>query len=766
MFANEVRKKFLDFFKKKGHKIIPSSSLVPRDDTSLLFSSAGMNQFKEYFLHPSCELKRAASCQKCLRTTDIEKVGQTAGHHTFFEMLGNFSFADYFKNEAIEWAWEFLTSVLNISEEKLWISVFKEDEETYQIWEKKIGISKQKIKRFAGKENFWPSNALKQGPDGPCGPCSEIFYDWGEEFSCGKNCSLNCNCGRFIEIWNLVFTQFNRENGKVAELENKNVDTGMGLERISTVLQGLKNDFDTELFKPIIDSLSAISQQLPANSSYIIADYIRAVVFTIADGVVPGNEKQGYVVRKLVRKMARLGRSLKIKSPFIYSLVPSVVNIAQNTYPELAKEQERIKEIIKIEEEKFKQTINKATAILNTKIDIDEKVAFELYDTYGLPYEDAKNLVFQKGIKLDKEKFIQYMEEQRQRSRKKSEFKKQIFEETKGKEYAKAKGVPLPGVWGEEEIDVARNHTSTHILQSVLREILGKHIKQAGSIIFPTYFHFDFTHSKPLSDDELEKIEKKVNDRILRNDLVKREKMSKQEAIKKGAIGLFEEKYKEKVTIVSIGNSKEFCAGVHVKNTGEIGLFKIVKQSSIGAGVRRIEAVSGRFAYLLVKKQEKNIKQISSLFSTSLEEITKKAIIVIDEIKELKRKNEKLKRKLFNYYSEDLLKQKDGTIIVHQFSDFDFSELRQISDILKNKLNSAVIALASVKDSKIYFLMSVSKDLSATVHCGQIIKEIVQQMDGKGGGKADFAQGSAKEIKKLPEALKIWKEIIKKKVKM
>ncbi len=778
MTANEIRKKFLDFFAQRGHKIFPSSSLLPQNDPSLLFTSAGMNQFKQYLLHPPshsplgeaegvgeagppADLKRAASCQKCLRTADIEEVGRVAGHHTFFEMLGNFSFGDYSKKEAIEWAWEFLTSELNIPAKKLWISVFEEDKESERIWKEKIGVPEQKIKKFGQKENFWPSNALEDGPDGPCGPCSEIFYDWGE----------GASCGRFIEVWNLVFTQFNRNKGKIEKLKNKNVDTGMGMERLTAVMQGVKNDFETDLFKPIVDSLPKTENRKPNTAHYIIADYIRAVVFAIADGAIPGNEREGYVIRKLIRKAAGLGRDLKIESPFLYNLVPAVVKLAKEVYPEVRQEEQRIKETIKDEEEKFTQTVNKAKAILETKRAVDEKTAFELYDTYGLPYEEIENLVSKKGIKLDKQKFARYIEEQRQRSREKSGFNREIFtarlasrakREGDVKEKAKKQGLPLAEVWDEEEIDVARNHTATHILQSVLREILGKHIKQAGSIIFPTYFHFDFTHPRGLSKDELTKVEEMVNNRILKNDSVGRELMSKQKAIESGAIGLFEEKYGKEVSVVSIGDySKEFCGGVHLRNTGEIGLFRIVKESSVAAGIRRIEAVSGKFAYQSIKKEGREIEQLARIFSISSKKIIEKAKDIIDQLKESKKKNERLKRELFCYYAKEF---SAGNIIIHQFPGFDFPELRQIADVLRKKIDSEVIGLASVKDNKIYLIMTACKDSSGKIHCGQVINEIAERLDGKGGGRADFAQATARNIEKLPEVLNIWKETIRSKL--
>ncbi|MCD6094229.1 MAG: alanine--tRNA ligase [Candidatus Omnitrophica bacterium] len=761
--ANEIREKFLSFFKEKGHKIFPSSSLLPQDDPSLLFTSAGMNQFKEFFLHPPEDLKRAASCQKCLRTADIEEVGRVPGHHTFFEMLGNFSFGDYYKEEAIEWAWEFLTSKLRLPAEKLWVSVFEDDEESAQIWKKKIGLPEERIKKFGSRENFWPSNALEEGPDGPCGPCSEIFYDWG---AAGQQGREKFSPDNSIEVWNLVFTQFNRDKGRIEELKNKNVDTGMGLERLTAVLQGVRNDFETDLFKPIVKSLPAPPTSYPLPAHYIIADYIRAVVFAIADGAIPANEREGYVIRKLIRKAASLGRDLKIESPFLYNLVPVVVKLAEGVYPEVKEAEKRIKETIKEEEAKFIQTINRAISILDNKKDINEKTAFELYDTYGLPYEEIENLVSQRGIELNRQKFIQYVEKQRQRSREKSVFNKQIFTKQDEKERAKKQGLPLPGVWGEEEIDVARNHTATHILQSVLREILGRHIRQAGSIIFPAYFHFDFTHPRGLTREELTKVEEMVNNRILNNDPVERELMPKQKAIEAGAIGLFEEKYGEEVQVVSIGNySKEFCGGVHVRRTGEIGLFKIIKESSVAAGIRRIEAISGRFVYQLIKEEEDTIEELAQIFSASRKKIIEKAKDITQQLKEWKKRNERLKRELFGYYAKDIFasldQEKVRDVVIHQFFGFDFPELREISDVLRKKIDSDVIGLASVKDNKIYLIMTTTRDLSGKIHCGQVINEIAEQLDGRGGGRADFAQATAKDINKLPEVLKIWEERVR-----
>ncbi|RKY39383.1 MAG: alanine--tRNA ligase [Candidatus Omnitrophota bacterium] len=752
MIADEIRERFLRFFEKRGHKVFPSSSLLPKDDPSLLFTSAGMNQFKEYFLHPPSEFRRATSCQKCLRTADIEEVGRSLGHHTFFEMLGNFSFGDYFKEEAIEWAWEFLTSELKIAPERLLVSVFKEDEESYQIWRKKIGISEERIKRFGEKENFWPSNALKEGPDGPCGPCSEIFYDWGEgSFE-----------ERFTEIWNLVFTQFNRKEGKIEKLKNRNVDTGMGLERISALIEGVKDDFESEVFKPIIKSILSLrssDRPLLRYNVNVIADHLRAIVFAIADGVIPANEREGYIIRKLIRKTEYLGKQISLPNPFLYRLISPVVELSKNAYPLLKEEEGRIKEIVKEEEERFLRTMERAKTILEGEKVIDEQTAFKLYDTYGLPYEEIETLILPRGVRLDKSKFMSYVEEQRRRSRASSLFKEEIFAKMDEKEKARKKGLPIEGVWGEEEVDVARNHTATHLLHSVLREMLGENVRQAGSIIFPHYFHFDFTHSKTLSEEELEEIERRINERILRDDRVEKKVMDKEKALAEGAIGFFEEKYEKEVVVVSIGDySKELCKGVHVRATGEIGLFKITKEGSIGAGVRRIEALTGRFAYKWIKEQERKVKELSRLLSTSPEKIVARVKEISEQVKKVKKKNERLRKELFSYYARDLDERE--RVVVRKFSDLDLPELRELSDVFKQKIREGAIGLLSLKDRKLY-LMMVSKGLRGRIHCGNLIAELCKEIGGKGGGKEEFAQGYIEEGKGVEKVLTLWKEKIR-----
>ena len=677
MNTDTLRQKYLDFFAAKGHKVIASSSLVPADDPTLLFTCAGMNQFKNEFLGRVSDFRRAVTCQRCLRTDDLDKVGQTASHHTFFEMLGNFSFGSYFKEEAIAWAWEFLTGELKLNPDSLWVSVYQDDEEAFNIWRTKIGISEEKIVRLGAKDNFWPANAIEDGPNGPCGPCSEIFFDYGKDSDCKrKECSPGCSCGRFVEIWNLVFTQFNRKDKGILEpLPNKNIDTGMGLERMASVMQGVKSNFEIDIFKPIIQTIldyrpSTIDYR-PINS---IADHIRAIVFAIYDGVIPSNEQRGYVVRKLIRKAEFHGLSLGIKEPFLRKLVPAVSKIFDPAYPELTAKSAYIAEIILNEEKAFTSTLSDAPRILENEFKSQEnretrsgETAFKLHDTYGIPLEITISWAKENGFEINEEAFNRCLKEQQERSKKSSKLSASVFSgealdlklppteflgyhslsldaakilkiikdgipqaevsqgdhcriildktpfyaESGGQAADQGKILNAENVFLVEDVQkngkiylhcgrvisgkfkeqdtvrpqtdaalrqaIARAHTATHILQSALRHILGAQIQQAGSLVSPDRLRFDFNHLQKISPEELKQIEDLVIKNILRALEVKVQETSLAQAKETGALAFFGDKYEENVRVVEIGDfSRELCAGTHLKNSANVGVFKII----------------------------------------------------------------------------------------------------------------------------------------------------------------------------------------------
>ena len=859
MKAKDIRRKFLEFFKSKKHEVVPSDSLVPKADPTLLFTSAGMNRFKEQFLGHNVAYKRACSSQKCLRTADLDKVGKTPSHHTFFEMLGNFSFGDYFKKEAIEWAWEFMTKVLGIKEEKLWVSVYAEDDESYKIWRDVIKIPVKKIVELGAKENFWPSDAPKEGPNGPCGPCTEIFYDWGEKTGCGKKtCNPSCDCGRFMEVWNLVFTQFDRKDGgKLDSLPNKNIDTGMGLERIASVMQGVKTNFETDLFAPIIEGIKKYCPAVKTRDANTIADHIRAAAFAIADGVAPSNEERGYVIRKLIRRAyIRSGQD----KPFLYNIVPRVAEITRDVYPELVTKREEISLIVKEEEERFGHTLSLAMPILNEglaaakgKILSGEKI-FKLVDTYGLPFEVIENKAKKSKVKIDIKAYERLMEERKAISRKKSKLADNIFSLDVFKQYA-PEGIPFSNdiplkariafmttmqgrddIGGAEVIatranegdivriitnpqsdncyteaggqvgdagtikgengtvkitntrkednrvfhigkvvdgsiaegdlvtveintqrkqDIAKNHTATHLLHSALREVLGEHVHQAGSLVEENRLRFDFTHMKKLTDREIERVERLVNERIKKATPVRKEEKSLEEAKAEGAIALFVDKYQDRVRVVSVGEfSKEVCGGTHVENTKDIGLFKIIRESSVASGIRRIEAVTAGKAKVWMEESEKRKAK------------SEKALKRKEEEKKLAR--EKLKAAVTE--ADPVIKKAEivkGTkIIAEEIKGADIGILRKLCDAIKLKEKSLFIALAGERDGKAGLVLSISKDLvSRGLDASRIIKEIAKPINGSGGGRPDFGQAGGKNPSGLSEALSLAKKIAKDKVR-
>ena len=853
MRSSEIRRKFLEFFKSKGHEIVPSDTLVPKDDPTLLFTSAGMNQFKEQFMGRNITYRRAASCQKCLRTGDLENVGRTSGHHTFFEMLGNFSFGDYFKKEACVWAWEFMTEALNLSKEKLWVSIYEDDDEAYKIWLELVKVPKKRIVKFGAKKNFWPSNAPTEGPNGPCGPCSEIFYDWGKGTGCGKkSCNPSCDCGRFVEVWNLVFTQFSRMGkNKLQPLPNRNIDTGMGLERITAVMQGVKTNFETDLFKPIIDELTTHALRLTTNNLNTIADHIRAATFAICDGVSPSNEFRGYVVRKLIRRAYLLSKTNKA---FLYNIVPKIVKIMQDTYPELKSRREDITLVVKGEEEKFQNTLFASLPKLEELIEefrkqrkIPGEQIFKLVDTYGLPLEVIEKRTAKAKYKLDIKGYEECMENQRYRSRDKSKIESNIFVKDRFKKapmpkyskddplkhaeivYLVPAGSKEPsnqvlsgervevltspqsaifytGAGGqvgdsgivkseldgsatrilntykevggrvihdcisegqlalgikvtvelnkERKKEIAKNHTATHLLQAALRKVLGEHVRQAGSLVDDKHLRFDFRHMKKLSERELERVENLVNEKIQEAIAIKRQEKTRKEAEKEGAIALFGEKYGDKVRVVAVSDySKELCGGTHVDNTNEIGMFKIIRESSIAAGIRRIEALTGDAAGQWTEENKK--------LKLKNEKLKEKK----DQEKKLEKERLKDTKKNIDSIIKKALLIEGAKIITEEIENANMNILRRLSADIRNKEKSAFIMLAGEQRGKVFIVLSITDDLvNKGMDARLMIKEIAKGIGGSGGGRKDFAQAGGKDASGIKQALEKAKEIFRSKI--
>ncbi|MFH1062379.1 MAG: alanine--tRNA ligase [Candidatus Omnitrophota bacterium] len=887
MTSNQVRQKFLDFFKSKGHKIISSDTLVPQNDPSVLFTSAGMNQFKQQFMGNITDFRRAASSQKCMRTADLVNVGISPTHHTFFEMLGNFSFGDYFKPEAILWAWEFITQELNLPKDKIWVSVHNSDNEAYAIWLNQVKIDKNKIVKLGDKDNFWPANAPKDGPNGPCGPCSEIFYDWGEEFGCkDPACSPACDCKRFSEIWNLVFTQFDRQSdGSLIALPSKNIDTGMGLERITSVVQNARENYSTDLFAPIIAAILELLKrknivpdaQWRDTKAKAVADHIRAACFAIADGVVPSNETRGYVIRKLIRRSIMNLKAVGIKAPLCYGVVNTIGIVMEQQYPEIKRKQQTIAGIMQKEEEMFWKILDercednelqfKAYA-KNPQADITAaNIAFNQYDTYGVPLEISKENAQKYGLKILDEDFEVLMDEQRERSRCATQISSEIFAKSigplindlasvfTGYEELTTQAKVIALVQGEKLMDAvdskdnnncvdvildktpfyvesggqiadkgkillkngfidiikiekvnnailhrgqvhngcikindlvtaevmtkdrcatARNHTATHLLQYGLRQILGEHIEQSGSAVSAEKLRFDFSHLKALKKQTIDKIENLVNELIWENLTVQTEVMNIEQAKKSGALAFFGDKYGDTVRVVSIlglPQAKEFCGGTHAQATGQIGLFKIISESSIAQGIRRIEAVTSRAAFDLVKHQQNLIEQISDLFKTDADKLVEAAEKTIKHLKEQEKEIRSLKMgSLSNDLSGILasaVKINQVSVIIKQFADYDVNALRKMNDSLKTKADPMISVLGSTLGSKPMFLVGVSSSLvNKGIDAVQIIKEVSAIAGGSGGGKKELAQAGAKDALGLSaamdQALKIVEKFINK----
>lgn len=860
MTGNEIRKSFVDFFKSKEHKHFESASLIP-DDKSLLLTVAGMVPFKPFFLgEKEAPFPRITTYQKCIRTNDLENVGRTPRHHTFFEMLGNFSFGDYFKKEAIEWSWEYITKVLKLDPERLYVSVYKTDDEAYEIWNKEIGVPEDRIVRLGEEDNWWAA-----GPVGSCGPCSEIYYDTQ---NMGKNNEeINCKPGdegdRFLEIWNLVFTEWNRlEDGSLVPLPEKNIDTGAGLERIASVVQKKDNNFETDIFMPIIKGIEKvldIKKEEFEITVKVIADHIRASVFLIADGVLPSNEGRGYILRKIIRRAFGAGIVAKQKLDitkddlFLYKLVPYVVENMKEAYPELVEKQEYIEKVLRLEQERFALTLKNGIEMLTEEIEKMDKegikklsadASFKLYDTFGLPFELTELILENQGYEVSEEEFNQKLEEQVKRSKNsrvtvsdmiKDDFIDKFFEEHGKTEFtgyekfkdegkilhiAKSEGISgyevifdrtpfyaesggqvadtgiitsgefegkvvnvvkkhdvfihqveivkgiAPAVGAEVKMkidadrrkDIQRNHTATHILHKVLRENLGTHVEQSGSLVDDEKLRFDFSHYEAIEPEMIEKIEKSVNDIILSNLKVKIDFENIEDAKKRGAMALFSDKYGDVVRVVEIdGYSIELCGGAHVKSTGEIGLFNIESESGIASGTRRITATTGHASLKYVNKLEEKLSKVAGMLKTDGKNVVDVVEKYIAEAKNIVKEYEQLQTKLVKYEINELLENVDEIngvkVLKAAFANKDVNELKEIVDRGKEKLQSGIIILGTNNGGKAIFVVGVTKDLISKVKAGEIVKVAAQVAGGNGGGRPDFAQAGGKDGHAVKEAV-------------
>lgn len=864
----------MQFFESKGHKRLPSASLIPHGDPTLLLTGAGMVPFKPYFLGkekpPST---RITTCQRCLRTADIDNVGKTDRHGTFFEMLGNFSFGDYFKREAIHWAWEFTTQHLEMPVDRLWVTIYLDDDEAFEIWNKEIGIPENRIVRLGRKDNFWEIGV------GPCGPCSELHIDRGPEHGCGSpDCKPGCDCERFFEFWNLVFIQYHQdENGNLIPLEQKGIDTGMGLDRAAALLQGVNSIFETDILRSVMDAVAELAADSSASpedalvAQRLIADHSRSVTFLVSDGVLPSNEGRGYVLRRLLRRAVRYGRLLGITETFMPRIADAVIAAMGEAYPEVVQRRDYILNIIRTEEERFQATLDQGLRILTDLVEdlkarnqrqLSGDDAFRLYDTYGFPLELTKEILAEEGMELDETGFAQRMEEQRRRARAArgqtgylgSEDESVYVELAKkyssqfvgydrlevetriqallidGREtdraamgqdvelvldvtpfYAESGGQvadtgtitssmgavevadvqrPVEGliihkgrvtsgvlqtgdtviatVYQRNRQGAACHHTATHLLHKALKEVLGDHVNQAGSLVEPDRLRFDFTHLSALTREELDQVEKLVNDRIRENLEVRAAEMSLDEARADGAVALFDEKYGERVRVISVGDySRELCGGTHVRRTGELGLFKIVSEGAVAAGIRRIEALTGKAAVKYVAAQEAVLRKAAEKLQTSTAELPERIDKLLEENRELAREVERLKTKLAAAQSGELLGQVEEIaglkVLAAKVDGLDAAALRTLGDRLRDKLGSGVILLGSAYEEKALFVAMVTPDIvKQGIKAGDIVKVAAQAAGGGGGGRPDMAQAGGREPAKIDAALKLAVESIKK----
>ena len=873
--VNELRRMFLEFFESKGHLAMKSFSLVPHNDNSLLLINSGMAPLKPYFTGQEIPpRKRVTTCQKCIRTGDIENIGKTARHGTFFEMLGNFSFGDYFKDEAIAWSWEFLTEVIGLDPERLYPSVYLDDDEAFDIWNKKIGIPAEKIFRFGKEDNFWEHGA------GPCGPCSEIYYDRGEKYGCGKpGCTVGCDCDRFIEVWNNVFTQFDNDgHGHYTELEHKNIDTGMGLERLAVVVQDVDSLFTVDTNKALLDRVCELAHAEYQKdhetdvSLRIVTDHIKSCTFMISDGIMPSNEGRGYVLRRLLRRAARHGRKLGIEGRFLAGLSETVIALSKDGYPELEEKKAMIFKVLTEEEDKFNKTIDQGLSIL---ADMEEKMtaggektlsgedAFKLYDTYGFPFDLTKEILEEKNLSIDEEGFKKAMDEQRSKARAArkttnymgadvtvyqsidaaitTEFvgydrlihDSEITVLTTEEELVEAltdgqngtiivKETPFYATMGGQQADIGyitsekgsfkvldtiklqggkvghvgvvesgmfqvgdrvtlqvdadnrqltcKNHSATHLLHKALRQVLGTHVEQAGSLVTADRLRFDFTHFSAMTPEEIAQVEEIVNKEIREDLAVRTDIMGIEEAKKTGAMALFGEKYGETVRVVRMGDfSTELCGGTHVANTGSIASFKIISEAGIAAGVRRIEALTSQGLMNYYKELEDELHSAAKAAKTTPAALTSRIETLLDEIKALHSENEKLKSRLANDSVKDVLSQvidvKGVKVLAVKVDDVDMNGLRNLGDQLKEKLGEGVVVLASATDGKVNLMASATEEaMKKGAHAGNLIKAIAGLVGG-GGGRPNMAQAGGKNPAGIPDSLAKVAEVVAEQIK-
>ena len=835
MKTAEIRKAFLDFFESKKHQQVDSSSLIPVNDETLLFTNAGMVQFKDLFLgSEKKDYVRATSSQRCIRAggkhNDLENVGYTLRHHTFFEMLGNFSFGDYFKEEAIEFAWEFLTGELNLPEDKLWISVFREDDEAEKIWKEKIGVNPERIVRLDEEDNFW-----SMGETGPCGPCSEIYYDHGDHIEGTPPGSEGDEGDRFVEIWNLVFMQFNRnESGEMTPLPKPSVDTGMGLERIAAVMQGVNSNYDTDLFKSLINASQKLLKNESSNSHKVVADHIRSTSFLIADGITPENEGRGYVLRRILRRAIRHGYKMGAKQPFLFNLVDDLSELMKDAYPVLIEKKDHIKKTIQNEEHKFFETLEKGIKILDEEINslsgnqISGEVVFKLHDTFGFPYDLTADIAREKNLEIDSEGFAKSMQAQKDSSKAGSNFTSNLptpadVDATtfQGYEFLDSESKVL-SIWnGQDLVDTANendevfialnqtsfyaesggqvgdtgtfdsnscsgivldckkqgkvflhkakiesgslkcgdvinmsveknkrrataiHHSATHLLHAALKKVLGDHVQQKGSQVDHTKLRFDFAHSAPLTADEISKIEHLVNNQSLLNTKVSTTEMELKDAIDSGAEALFGEKYDDKVRVLDMGEesfSVELCGGTHVDRTGDIGTLVITSQSSVASGVRRIEAIAGHESLMYLANLKTLTNELQKTLNTTSDKLSEKVNALIQENKKLKKSGPVVSKQ--EVVSSEELSIDDWTLVIEQLKLEDNKELRGLVDQKKSKLSKGCVVLLSEANEKVAIVAGVTKNLVDTISAKDVVSELCSQLDGRGGGRPDFAQGA------------------------
>jgi len=853
--SNEIRKKFLEFFNENGHTIVSSSSLIPDKDPSLLFVNAGMVQFKNLLLGiEKREYVRATTCQKCVRAggkhNDLENVGKTLRHHTFFEMLGNFSFGDYFKEDAIAYAWKLLGDIYQLDKKKMWITVYKDDDEAAKIW-KSIGIREDRIVRLGEKDNFW-----SMGEEGPCGPCSEILYDLGEHVGCKRpSCAVGCDCDRFLEIWNLVFMEFDRSgDGKMTKLPRPSIDTGMGLERIASIMQGKLGNYETDLFRPIITRLEDVSHNVYGENEKtdiamrVISDHIRGATFVINDGVLPSKDGRGYVLRRILRRALRYGKKIGIEREFLSDLSSTVVDIMGDVYPDIKNNHPYIVRVIKGEEERFIETLSTGMKVYDEFVDeisskgesvMSGEMIYKLYDTFGFPLDITAEMAQEDGLSMDMDGFARSLEEQKERSRTSSRIKGEgldqvhvsVLKQGISSEFLGYDMVRIPeariitlikndtmvdeiraGETGEAFFDqtpfyaesggqvedegtvdwtggtarvtaakkikedlfshtivvekgilkknqvvdlsinterrksIARNHTATHLLQYALRQILGDHVKQSGSLVDKDRLRFDFTHFQAMDESEVARVEDIVNEKIMEDIDVCTQKKSREEAMREGATALFEEKYGDEVRVVSISDfSAELCGGTHVRNTGEIGSFYIVSEGSLASGVRRIEAVTGKSALDYKRKMDATIRGIARVANTEPERVRERIENLVAELNAQSREMEKLKDELTGYKVEDAIKgasEKDGVKVVSLFvPNARAEDLRKVTDIIRDRVKSCVAVVGTRDNVKGMVIVAVSKDLLGKYNAGKMMKKMMEHYGGKGGGGPQIAQG-------------------------